>query len=139
MEAASGIVKMVSKRAGPPCPDEPLCSTQVEEDELAMSAMVAPACPAGGVIIFDYRTLQCVHQLTKHTHKNALKPVSRVRTWHSRVRTWHSCTGVLIRWNVLEACANTAEVFRMPALATGPSPMACVRPGGRGTRSTTLR
>ena len=27
------------------------------DDELAMNAMEAPGCPAGGIIIFDYRTL----------------------------------------------------------------------------------
>ena len=32
-------------------------SGRVVDDELAMNAMEAPGCPAGGIIIFDYRTL----------------------------------------------------------------------------------
>ena len=81
---------MVSKRAGP-CPNESLFSTQVEDDELAMSAMVAPACPAGGVIIFDYRTLQCVRQLTQHAHIKASS--------QTRISQAHGSTHAPVGWD----------------------------------------
>ena len=34
-------------------------SRRIEHDEAMLAAMEAPACPAGGIIIFDYR---CLHR-----------------------------------------------------------------------------
>jgi len=37
--------------------EDEIGSSHLEDDELVMAAMEAPACPAGGLYIFDYRTL----------------------------------------------------------------------------------